>query len=123
VNVTAKGIDMRHTTRITTVITLLALLGCASSSISWTDEAIIRPGTDLPDHFLVATELGASEPDTTGNCHSPMIDMRDDTPLILFRSDQGRGDYEVPNGRYGVGPEELLRLDCATGRPLGIVKQ
>jgi len=104
-------------------ILLFALLGCAGSSVSWSDNAIIRPATDLPDHFRVATELGAVEPDTTGACHSPLIDLRDDTALILFRSSNGLGDYEVPNGRYGVGPGELLRVACRTGKPLGIVKQ
>ena len=91
--------------------------------LSGHDSAIIRPGTDLPDHFLVATEFGASEPDTTGTCHSPMIDPRDDSSLILFRSAEGEGDYAVENGRYGVGPKEFLRIDCATGKPLGIVKR
>ncbi len=102
---------------------LLAILGCAGGSVSWHDSAIIRQGTDLPDHFLVVTQFGTTEPDTTGNCHSPMIDPRDETSLILFRSDKGRGDYAVANGRYGVGPTEFLRIECATGCPLGIVKQ
>lgn len=102
---------------------LLLAIGCAGSSVSWHDSAIIRQGTDLPDHFLVVTEFGTTEPDTTGTCHSPMIDPRNETSLILFRSDKGRGDYAVEGGRYGVGPNEFLRLECATGRPLGIVKQ
>jgi hypothetical protein len=37
-----------------------------------------------------------------------------------------RGDYRIEGGsgggRYGVGPGELLRLDCVSGRPLGIVR-
>ena len=114
---------MRFTIQISTAIILLAALGCAGGSVSWHDSAIIRPGTDLPDHFLVATEFGASEPDTTGTCHSPMIDPRDDSSLILFRSAEGEGDYAVENGRYGIGPKEFLRIDCATGKPLGIVKR
>jgi hypothetical protein len=39
----------------------------------------------------------------------------------MVRAASGIGDYEVPEGRYGVGPGEVLRLDCSTGRVLGIV--
>jgi hypothetical protein len=34
-----------------------------------------------------------------------------------------RADYSVPAGRYGVGSNELLRLDCNTGIPIGIVRR
>jgi hypothetical protein len=52
-----------------------------------------------------------------------MVDPRDGTTLKLIRSKDGRGDYEVPPGRYGVGEGKLLRLDCATGRIVAIVKR
>jgi hypothetical protein len=51
-----------------------------------------------------------------------MIDPRDHTRLTLIRSAGGVGDYEAPPGRYGVQEGELLRLECATGRVIGIVK-
>jgi hypothetical protein len=52
-----------------------------------------------------------------------MRDPRDGTELRMLRSHATRADYEVAPGRYGVGEHELLRLDCNTGQPLGIVRR
>jgi hypothetical protein len=52
-----------------------------------------------------------------------MHDPRDRTAVRMVRSSVHQADYDVPGGRYGVGPAELLRLDCNTGRPLGIVRR
>lgn len=42
----------------------------------------------------------------------------------MVRSGEGGiGDYQVPQGRYGVGAREVLRLDCNTGRVLGIARR
>jgi hypothetical protein len=51
-----------------------------------------------------------------------MVDPRTGLRLVLERSESGHGDYAVPAGRYGVEPGHLLRLDCATGKTLGIVR-
>lgn len=56
-------------------------------------------------------------------CNNPMLDPRDQTRLTLVRSAGGQGDYEVPQGRYGVGSGELLRLECGSGRVIGVVKR
>jgi hypothetical protein len=104
-------------------VLLVALAGCASGgeSIGNAD----RAATDLPDHFLVGTFMGpeTTEPSTGEGCRNPMVDPRDDTRLMLTRSSGGRGDYAVPAGRYGVAANELLRLDCASGVPIGIVRK
>jgi hypothetical protein len=51
-----------------------------------------------------------------------MYDFSDGTRLTLVSSQEGRvGDYAVPDGRYGVGANEALRLDCNTGRVIGVV--
>lgn len=52
-----------------------------------------------------------------------MHDPRNNTEIKKVRAANGQADYKVPNGRYGVGTHQLLRLDCNTGRPLGIVKE
>jgi hypothetical protein len=80
---------------------------------------------DAPDHFIVGAigSADAREPRAGEGCRNPMVDPRDGTALTLVRSDKGMGDYEVPEGRYGVGAKQLLRLDCATGRVVGIVKR
>ena len=60
------------------------------------------------------------------SCRSPLIDPRDQTQIRIVRSGGSggghRGDYEVPAGRYGVGENELLRIECSSGEPLGIVR-
>lgn len=99
--------------------TLALLAGCASPRL---DATALR---DTPDHFVVGTPQGSAttEPVAEAGCRNPMVDPRDGTRLTLTRSADGRGDYEVPRGRYGVPPRHLLRLDCASGRPLGVVQR
>lgn len=107
--------------RATAVSALLVPLclvgGCASGSA-------IHPAIDAPTHFLVRAPDGRAVDPTPGEgCRNPMIDPRDGAPLILIRSAGGRGDYQVPVARYGVRKGELLRLDCATGNVIGIVRR
>lgn len=57
-------------------------------------------------------------------CRSQVVDPRDGTRLRMVRvGGDGLGDYDAPEGRYGVGPKEVLRLDCNTGRVLGIARR
>jgi hypothetical protein len=66
---------------------------------------------------------------TAPTCFVILTDPRDDTRLELVRSTEviGRsprfvGDNAVtPAGRYGVGPRELLRVDCEARRAIGVV--
>lgn len=108
------------------LLALLCLTGCVTQGSvnqqSVTDPSALR---DLPDHFLVGTHTDAStsEPRAGENCRNPMVDPRDGTRLTLVRSGQGRGDYDVPESRYGIGARQLLRLDCATGRVVGLVRR
>lgn len=103
------------------IVLALALVapGCASSGPG----RVVRAAVDTPTHFLVGSFSGpeTSEPGPGPACRNPMVDPRDGTRLRLDSSMQGQGDYEVPAGRYGVGPGEWLRLDCSTGRAVGIV--
>lgn len=62
-----------------------------------------------------------SDDESRVGCRNPLIDPRDGTALGLVRSDLEQGAYSVADGRYGVGPGELLRVDCATGAPIGVV--
>lgn len=80
---------------------------------------------NAPNHFLVGTPNGTatSKPNPDEGCRNPMVDPRDGTKIQLIRSSRDRGDYQVPTDRYGVGDKELLRLDCGTGRVVGIVRK
>jgi hypothetical protein len=108
--------------RCLTVLVLLAGGGSACASRNSRD-FVPRPATGAPEQFVVVGQPGGQ------GCRSPLADPRDDTRLQLFRSTavEGRtpryvGDYVVtPSDRYGVGPRQLLRVDCDHQRAMGIV--
>lgn len=95
--------------------------GCAARTYPLSTEAYAA--SDVPDHFLVGTHGSdaTAEPAAGEGCRNPMVDPRDGTRLTLVRSSANRGDYAVPEGRYGVRPGDLLRLDCTTGRAVNVV--
>lgn len=100
----------------------LALLGCASTGRDMSGPVVGVP-VDTPDHFMVARS-GVdkyAEPKADGVCRNPMIDPRDRTELLLRRSAGGKGDYWVQSQKYGLTGSLLLRIDCATGKAVGIV--
>lgn len=111
---------VRCRARATAALATLALAGCAVTTTGVTD-AQYRPAEDAPVRFVTVDGVPAED-----TCRSPMIDPRDQTQLRLARSWQEgnthRGDYEVPVGRYGVRDGELLRIDCLSGEPIGIVR-
>lgn len=79
-----------------------------------------RIATDIPVQFHIAPGGGLDPL----RCREALLDPRNDTEITLVRSRGGRrGDYEVPGGRYGVGSEELLRIDCETNTVIGIVSR
>ena len=106
------------------LVILFIAAGCSSTS-HVTPGGILRQAVDVPDHFLVGShsDTTTSVPRPGEGCRNPMMDPRDGTRLILVRSSEGLGDYEAPEGRYGVGGGELLRLDCGTGVARGIVRR
>ncbi|HSN55915.1 MAG TPA: hypothetical protein VLT32_14680 [Candidatus Sulfomarinibacteraceae bacterium] len=109
-------------TAIVAAAALAGSVGCTGTGAA-TRPTGVRPAADAPDRFLVGSWESAdtAEPSGDAACSSPMVDPRDGTRLRLVRSSDGEGDYEVPPGRYGVGPGESLRLDCRSGRPVGVV--
>lgn len=109
--------------RFALLLLTAALGGCVSTSTL--ERPIVAQPTDVPERFLVGSHDGleTSEPRPGEGCRNPMVDPRDGTQLVLDRATEGVGDYEVPPGRYGVEAGSLLRLDCATGRALGVVRR
>jgi hypothetical protein len=109
---------------------LAALAGCASSRGSM-EGPVVAEAKNLPDHFMVAgTGIAQKdEPKPGEGCRNPMLDPRSGTALNLMRSKNGTGDYQVLgldyelDSTYGVDSRRLLRIDCSTGKALGIVDQ
>jgi hypothetical protein len=101
------------------------LAACAlGQSGSFPADTTARPAQELPVRFEpVAPVMRVPPADTIAgaSCNSPFRDPRDGTLLRMERAIAPRADYVVPAGRYGVGRDELLRLDCNTGVPIGIV--
>lgn len=120
--------NVRNSARATVILgfavslCLVVLMSCSSSPRKTADVNPERSVVDAPDHFVIGEHGGpaVSEPSGSGECRSPMVDPRDGTRIQLVRSSGGVGDYEVPTGRYGVGKGEVLRLDCGSGRALGV---
>ncbi len=101
---------------------LVVSAGCSSTNA---ETNTVRTAIDVPGHFVIGEHDGPAVAELTGGseCRSPMVDPRDGTRIVLVRSSGGEGDYEAPPGRYGVGTGEALRLDCATGAPVGIANR
>jgi hypothetical protein len=112
-------------------LAFLVVAGCASSGRDPIAEPVVAEARDLPDHFMVAASGVAkkTEPKPGEGCRNPMVDPRDGTSLNLLRSKGDTGDYQVMSrefeltSRYGVDSQHLLRVDCGTGKALGIVSQ
>ncbi len=94
------------------------------------ESPIVAQAKNLPDHFMVAVSGLAQKEEPSGTtCRNPMVDPRNGTALNLMRSKNGVGDYQILGNQYeldssyGVDSRHLLRIDCATGKALGIVDQ
>jgi hypothetical protein len=94
------------------------LVSCASGSRpTAADPSSI---SDTPDRFLVLDVATGTRSEPSGPaCRSPLVDPRDGTRLILVRSSSGFGDYRPETPRYGLADNQLLRIDCDSGGPVG----
>lgn len=97
---------------------LFFLMSCGSATNSFTQEQVLRSARDTPAYFESPVSI-------TGKrvCKSPLTDPRDGTSISFIRSQWPMADYEVPNGKYGVKSDELLRVNCDTGEVVGIVRK
>jgi hypothetical protein len=95
------------------VLAAFLLAGCGVTR--YPSDTEMRLASDVPDFFRFERPLDPAY------CLSPATDPSDGTRLTLERSRDGRGDYAVQPGRYGARADELLRISCATGRPIGLV--
>ena len=109
---------MKTTKIFLTVLSMLFLVRCGSTSHSFSQMEILRTPTDTPANFESPEPFSQERV-----CHSPLLDPRDGTRISFIRSSWPLGDYEVPSGRYGVQASELLRVNCQSGAAVGIVKR
>jgi hypothetical protein len=101
----------------------IVLLGAAACNTTLNyPTAVLRPAQDAPERFVRADSSAISGNPGTAACTSPIVDPRSGAQLTMVRAYQGSGDYSVPAGSYGVAGGELLRVDCANGQPVGIVR-
>lgn len=93
------------------------------------DSAWSAPGrlvVDAPARF-VTTDANDIDGAPASGCASRLVDRRYGIELQLVRAAtthdaQWRGDYRAATpARYDVADGELLRVECATGVPLGVV--
>ena len=97
------------------------LAACATSDFD--PSRVVGQPEASPERFLVGLPNGSGTRETKGGegCLSPMVDPRSSLRITMVRSSLDRGDYAVPEGAYGLERGQLLRLDCTTGRVIGVV--
>ena len=110
---------------IRAVLPVLATLAVACSAAAEPWAATPRSLGPLPDRFIPDAGGPAATQDDAF-CLVRLHDPSSGTRLRLVRSAvlEGRalGDYAVdPGTSYGLQVNELLRVDCGTGRGLGAV--
>jgi hypothetical protein len=120
-----------------------------SSGPRWQENG--RVARNIPTMFLADTTNRDARTTLGSTCSTRLTDPRDGTLLLLERTEPSgtgsfaevtrsptrdniaptrpaqrdfRGDYSVSvPERYGLAPQELLRLDCVSGKALGIVSR
>lgn len=94
------------------------LASCAS--VSYPTNAELLSASDTPEHFLVLDPATGARSEPVGPaCRNPLVDPRDGTKLRLVRSQSGFGDYRPEKPLYGLAGDQLLRIDCSSGRAVG----
>lgn len=100
----------------------LAVLAAACNAVTIYPTDVLRPAENAPERFVLADSTAIRGTPGAAACRSPIVDPRNGARLTMARAYQGNGDYTVPAGSYGVRAGELLRVDCATGEPIGVVR-
>jgi hypothetical protein len=106
---------------------LAAILAAACGGSSGMQSVIEQPApVTAPPRFVPPDSTKVIAPADTlagDGCLSPMRDPITGVDIVLVRSESGLGDYDAPSGAYGMRDDQLIRLDCNTGRVLGVVRR
>jgi hypothetical protein len=104
-------------------VTALTIAAAACNTRTVYPTPVLRPAEGAPPHFVRADGSPMLGPSGVAvSCPSPIMDPNTHAQLTMVRSYAGRADYAVPQGSYGAGAGELLRVDCGDGSAAGIVK-
>lgn len=120
--------DMTNVFRVVVLLAAGSVAACvhrSAMSSEVRDRLPVRPASDVPARFEprnAALRIAPGDTLAGAGCLSPMVDPRDRTE-VRFVFSNSYGDYEVPAGRYGASAGEVLRLDCNTGRVIGLVRR
>ena len=95
------------------------LASCATAS--WPTSVDVSVLSNAPASFR-APGVQPGNATALGVCANPLEDPTDGTRITLVRSSGGFGDYAAQHGRYGLGPNQLLRVNCSNGQPVGAVQ-
>ena len=117
--------DFNRALRRTAMLALVALLPACTRHDTSLEEVptAIPPDSDARQASGVPTRFVLPAIPNGTNCQSPIGDPRSGARLRLVRQWNGRGDYEVPAGYYGATVNELLRVDCVRGSPIGLIRR
>jgi hypothetical protein len=106
---------------------LLAALVLACGGSSGMQSVIEQPApVTAPPRFVPFDSANLIAPADTlagEGCLSPMRDPITGIEIGLVRSESGLGDYQAPSRSYGMRDDQLIRLECNSGRVLGVVRR
>lgn len=116
--------------RLTRFVLLAAAAGaCRTGAASFPAGQVTPAPATVPPRLIAESAAplsGVAPAESKAACRNPMFDPTDNAPLQLTGSGlvEGvlQGDYVVPEGHYGLPSGSRLRVDCATGRVLGVVR-
>lgn len=127
--------------RFLVALSFIVVLAPRETAAQISDSAIFRikrSAVTLPDYFVRDTSRVEPQPMDREGCPLRLRDPRSNATLVLRRYGRithvareklGRASFSVMVGdyepeleeRYGVGRDELLRVNCASGAGIGIV--
>lgn len=103
-----------------------ALLVAACGGSSGMQSVIDQPAPVTAPRFAPLDPTNVIAPADTlagDGCLTPMRDPITGVEIVLVRSESGLGDYGAPSGAYGMRDDQLIRLECNTGRVIGVVRR
>jgi|SRR5690606_21472841 len=104
--------------RIFYALAIVTFISCGPSRTSQAS-GVVRPVPDAPESFSSPFATSPDDPE----CQSRLIDPVGQVELILVQSLGEVGHYLAPPGKYGMAADELLRIECRTGKLIGVVRK